>query len=220
MAGQSLKEKSAWPTSAKLIGEYYTRLERHLFSFNHMKSQQMILFFVLAGFCAASAPTTNSTVITNATTKTKTMSYTLQFITGGEKDIHNPSEADIRAALTSHKEDFGPVFEIHSDGTDGFFAVVSEQDSHFSFQYAHDRKKVIYVSKKETFSIEDGVKAAVEFLKGSPGNRRFPCLIGWLSRSRSSSPAAQPAQLKRSGQPNMRLCGTDPFTRKGIGGHF
>ncbi len=131
-----------------------------------MKIQHVISSLWIVGCCAVSAQVTTRS--TNPTTKATAMNYTLVFITGSKKDIHNPTEADIRAALTSQKDDFGPVFDIHPDGTDEFFAIVSEQDGHFSFQHSPDRKKVIYASKKETFSIDDGVKAASEYLKGSP----------------------------------------------------
>ena len=120
---------------------------------------------MLASICVASAQTTNSSNTTNGITKTNTMSYKLTFF-DSQQTISNPTEADIRAAVTSHKDDFGPIFIIGLDETKGFIRVVAEQDSHFSFQYTVDGS-VVYVSTKETFSIEDAVKVSATYKNGS-----------------------------------------------------
>lgn len=129
---------------------------------------------MLLGFCAASAQTINSTATTTATTRTKTMSYKLTFF-DSQKTIPSPTEADIRAAVTLHKDDFGPVFIIGLDGTHGFIRVIAEQDSHFSFQYTVDGS-VVYISTKETFSIEDAVKVSTAYKNGSADWKK---LVDW-----------------------------------------
>ena len=94
------------------------------------------------------------------------MSYTLEF-QDSDKIIHNPTETDIRPALASHKDAFGPVMVIKTDGTSDFIRVVAEQDGHFSFQHSPDGK-VVFVSKKETFSVDEATKVAAGYTKGSP----------------------------------------------------
>jgi hypothetical protein len=111
--------------------------------------------------------TTGETTTNNNTiTEGKPMSYTLELQDGG-KTIHDPAETDIRLMLVSHKDDFGPVLVINTEGTDDFIRVVAEQDGHFSFQYSPDGKTV-FVSKKETFSVDEATKVAAGYTKGSP----------------------------------------------------
>jgi hypothetical protein len=103
---------------------------------------------------------------TNTTTKPNNMSFTLE-MQDTAKILHNPAETDIRSALASHKDDFGPVLVIKTDGTTDFIRVVAEQDGHFSFQHSPDGK-IVFVSKKETFSVDEATKVAAGYAKGLP----------------------------------------------------
>ncbi|MGZ5508709.1 MAG: hypothetical protein ACXWKH_20235 [Limisphaerales bacterium] len=115
---------------------------------------------------------TNTT--SKAATHTNSMTYTLEF-QENDKIIHNPTEADIRSALASHNDDFGPVLVIKTDGTADFIRVVAEQDGHFSFQHSPDGK-VVFVSTKETFSVDEATKVAVGYAKGLPDWKN---LVDW-----------------------------------------
>lgn len=61
----------------------------------------------------ASAEDTNA----NATTHKKKMNYTLVNLQNHKK-IPNPTDADIRAVITSLKDDYGPVLELETPGVE------------------------------------------------------------------------------------------------------
>ena len=135
-----------------------------------MKPQDIMLLFFVIGHFAINAQVTNL----NTTAKTKAMNYTLEF-QDSDKIIHNPAEIDIRPALASHKDDFGPVLVIKTDGRADFIRVVAEQDGHFSIQHSPDGKAV-FVSKKETFSVDEATKIAAAYATGTPDWHK---LVDW-----------------------------------------
>ncbi|MGO8836891.1 MAG: protein kinase domain-containing protein [Limisphaerales bacterium] len=112
--------------------------------------------------------------LTNASTtvRAKTMSCTLKF-DENEKTIPNPTEADIRAAVTSHKDGIGPVFYIGLDGTEDFLRI-----SVFKGAFSFDGREgnVGYMSKRDILSIEEAVKVMTAFRNGSADWKR---MVDW-----------------------------------------
>jgi hypothetical protein len=130
-----------------------------------VKIQKTISLLLLVGCFNVSAQTTNTLTNTNTPTQTKTMNYTLTF-DDSQKTIANPAEADIRAAVTAHKDDFGPVFQISPDDKKESLQIDAQGDSHFAFDYTRDEKGG-YISKRENFSIEEAVKILTAYRNGS-----------------------------------------------------
>jgi len=114
-------------------------------------------------------PATNASLdtVTNTSTTThiETMSCTLTF-DENQKTMPNPTEADIRAAMISHEDDFGPIFYIGLDGTKDFLRIHALGKGRFSFEYTHDGNAG-YLSKREDFSVEEAIKILTAYRNGS-----------------------------------------------------
>jgi len=108
----------------------------------------------------------------NTTTRAKNMSCTLKF-DENEKTILNPTEADIRAAVTSHKDGIGPIFYIGLDGTEDFLRI-----SVFKGAFSFDGREgnVGYMSKRDILSIEEAVKVMTAYRNGSADWKR---MVDW-----------------------------------------
>lgn len=125
-----------------------------------MRIRHIIPLLLLAGGITVGAQTTNTPL------HPKTMSYTLTF-DESQKTIANPKESDIRAAVTTHKDDFGPVFQIGLDNSKEVFQIDAQGSSRFSFDYG-DGGNVGYISKREDFSLEEAVKILTAYCTGTP----------------------------------------------------
>ena len=123
-----------------------------------MKTLYIIPLLLLVGCSAMSAQTTNSPTNTNTPTHRKTMSYTLMF-EESKTTIPNPTEADIRAAVTSYKD-----FEIDLSGTEDFLRITV---SGRAFSFDGKDGNVGYMTKKDVVSIEEAVKIMTAYRNGS-----------------------------------------------------
>ena len=92
--------------------------------------------------------------------------YTLIFDVG-QRGIANPTEADIRSAVTGYKGQMGPIFQISMVGTKETLQIDALGDGHYSFEYS-DGGKVGYISKRKDYSIEEAVKILTDYRYGSP----------------------------------------------------
>ena len=95
------------------------------------------------------------------------MSHTLKF-EDESKSIPNPTEADIRSAVTSHVPDedsFGPILGIGLDGTEEILRINSLEKGRFSFEYTDGNFG--YTSKRQNFSPEETVKVLTAYGNGT-----------------------------------------------------
>jgi hypothetical protein len=134
-----------------------------------MKIQHIIPLLLLAGGLTVGAQTTNTPP------HTKTMSYTLTF-DESQKTIANPKEADVRAAITAHQTDMGPIFLIGPDGSKEFLRINVEDNGHFSFEYTKDGNGSGFVSVRQNFSVEEAVKVLTAYSSGAVDWKK---LVDW-----------------------------------------
>ena len=126
-----------------------------------MTIPRLILVLALAGCLSA--------VAQSAKTPTNATGYTLKFWKN-EKIIRNPTEADIRAAVTAldNSED-GPRLVLSTAGNTNELQVSGTPKGGFSFDY-HEGvgdNYPLYLSKKSDHSAETAIKLLVAYMKGT-----------------------------------------------------
>lgn len=126
-----------------------------------MNIPRLILLLALAG-CL-------SVVAQSAKTPTNATGYTLK-LWKNEKIIRNPTEADIRVAVTAldNSED-GPRLVLSTAGNTNELQVSGTPKGGFSFDY-HEGvgdNYPLYLSKKSDHSAETAIKLLVAYMKGT-----------------------------------------------------
>lgn len=115
----------------------------------------------MASVCAFAGYSVLSQTPTNKpSAPTTTMSYSLKFWSN-EKVIHNPTEADIKAAVTAlNNSDDGPRLVLSTPGNANELQVSGTPKDGFSFDYHEGLgdNYPLYVSKKSDYSADTVIK--------------------------------------------------------------
>lgn len=124
-----------------------------------MKIQQIIPLLFLAGICAVSAQTTNTT------SHAKTMTYKLRNLQN-DKATPNPTEADIKTAIAALHDDFGPVLALEANENDNTMQLIGTgTKDHFYFT-GHEGTRDYSSAKDREFSAEEATKILVAYRNG------------------------------------------------------
>jgi hypothetical protein len=123
----------------------------------------MSAFFAASAFCQTPAVKTQA-----PSAPINTMTYTLK-LWSNEKLIHNPTEADIKAAVTGlNSSDDGPRLVLSTAGNTNELQVSGSPKGGFSFDYHEGLgdNYPLYVSKKSDYSADAVIKLFDAYLKG------------------------------------------------------
>ena len=135
-----------------------------------MKISGLIPLLLLLGCSPKDAPP-RSTLNANTSTPANTMSCTLK-IWKGEKTIPNPTEADIRAAVTAlDNSEIGPRLLLSLHGGAGQIELSGTPRDGFGLDYregAVSEGGYIYASKRTDYSAETAIKVLVAYRNGAP----------------------------------------------------
>ena len=117
-----------------------------------------IAFWVLLLITGLSA----SAQTANAPAEGTTMNCTLTF-SDTQKTIHNPTEADMRAALkaSDNSDAVGPVFQITLEASTESLQVDLNDKNQFSFDYSDGQNAS--VSRRNDFSLDEALKVLMAF---------------------------------------------------------
>jgi hypothetical protein len=124
-----------------------------------MKMHRIIPLLLLVGTCVVSAQTTNTTP------HTKTMSYTLKNLQN-DKAISNPTDADIRATVTSLKDDFGPALALETNSGDQPLSMDEIDKGKFGFT-CMDGKTTYFTKEGHECSAEVAIKIIISYRDGT-----------------------------------------------------
>jgi hypothetical protein len=124
-----------------------------------MKIQHIIPLLLLAGGITVGAQTTNTT------THTKTMSYTLDIC--GDKKIQNPTEADIRQAISTLDTDKNSAFLILETSDMTYIQSSGDKKLGFDLEYQDGDKKHHFRAKRDSFTAEEIIKAMTSYSAGT-----------------------------------------------------
>jgi len=124
-----------------------------------MKIQHIIPLLFLSGVVTVGAQSTNTTP------HTKTMSYTLDIC--GDKKIQNPTEADIRQAISTLDTDKNSAFLILGTSNMTYIQSSGDKKVGFDLEYQDGDLKHHFRAKRDSFKAEEIIKAMTSYSAGT-----------------------------------------------------